>query len=226
MLDRRLLKQESERKLFHTAWAILPVIYYFGYPRDGMVLLSLSVFIIWCGFEISQKRGYRWLSADQLREHERDGRLTGTFFQVLSLFLAVLLFDRMTAVLAMLFCCVGDSVTGFAGALMYSLMDKSQIVIREYGRKLMPLRPATLGNDLLHAFRHKKSYPLMAIMFATCAILGMIAYPRAGLVVIAAGAAGAVIADGFAWRIFGLTLNDDLTITLASGSAIALTSLL
>jgi dolichol kinase len=81
-------------------------------------------------------------------------------------------------------------------------------------------------NDLVHAVRHKKSYSLMAVMFATCVLLGFIVYPGAVPALIVAGAIGAVIADAFAWRIFGLTVNDDLTITLASGGAIALAALL
>jgi hypothetical protein len=39
---------------------------------------------------------------------------------------------------------------------------------------------------------------------------------------ISAGAIGAVIADAFAWRVLGFTLDDDLTITLVAGGAMLL----
>jgi dolichol kinase len=225
-LNRTLLRQEAERKLFHFAWAIYPLIYYMGYPRDGMLLLILSALAIWSGIEIARSRGYSVLSDEQMREHEKKSVVMGTFFQVLSLFLAVLLFDRPAAILAMLFCCVGDSATGFAGAILISLIGTGKTSIREYGRTVMPLRLKTFVADLLYAVRHRKSYLLMAVMFVTCVVTGFIAYPGAGLAFIAAGAAGAVVADGFAWRMLGLTLNDDLTITLAAGGAITLAMLL
>jgi dolichol kinase len=225
-LDRKLLKQEFERKLFHIAWAILPLFYYFGYPHDAMILLAFAVLIIWSGFEVSQKMGHHWLSDEQMREHERDGKLTGTFYQVLSLFIAVLFFDRTTAVLAMMFCCVGDSITGFAGAILYTMLGKGRTIIRDYSQVLLPLRPASLGIDLRYALCHRKSYLLMAVMFVACVIPGYVMYPDVRLAVVAVGAAGAVVADAFAWRIFGRTLNDDLTITLAAGGAISLLALL
>lgn len=225
-LDRNLLKQESERKLFHVAWAIVPMLYYFGYPRDGMVLLTFCLLIIWCGFEATQRRGFRWLSEAQMREHEQAGMLTGTFYQVLSLFLAVLLFDKPTAVLAMLFCCMGDSITGLAGALMYDVLGARKTLIREYGRVMLPLRPASVIADVRHAIRHRKSPLLMAVMFISCAATGLIMYPALALAFISAGAIGAVAADAFAWRFFGLTLNDDLTITLAAGGAMTLLAIL
>lgn len=225
-LDRRLLKQESERKLFHFAWAIVPMLYYYGYPRDGMILLTFCLLIIWCGFEVTQKLGYHWLSEAQMRDHERAGMLTGTFYQVLSLFLAVLLFDKTTAILAMLCCCVGDSITGLVGAILYGIIGAGKTLIREYSRVWLPLHPASICVDLRYALRHRKSLALMAVMFFACAIPGFVLYPAAAPAMIATSAIGAVVADGFAWRFFGRTVNDDLTITLAAGGAISLLALI
>ena len=221
--DRPLLKQEFERKLFHTAWAILPLIYYLGYPRDCMLLLTLVVLLIWSGIEVGRRHGYSLISPGQLREHEKNSPVMGTFFQVLSMFLAVLLFDQPTAVLAMLFCCAGDSVTGFAGALLSGAVGACRVAIRDYRRS--PLYHMVPGADLLHALRHRKPVILMGTMFVTCAAIGLLFYPRMGLLMIAAGSLGAVIADGFAWRVLGYTIDDDLTITLAAGAAIWLAAI-
>jgi hypothetical protein len=131
-----------------------------------------------------------------------------------------------TAVLAMLFCCVGDSITGFVGALMYDVLGARKTLIREYGRVMLPLRPASVIADVRHAIRHRKSPLLMVVMFISCAATGLIMYPALAPAFISAGAIGAVAADAFAWRFFGLTLNDDLTITLAAGGAMTLLAIL
>jgi dolichol kinase len=225
-LDRRLLKQESERKLFHLAWAIYPLLYYFGYPRDGMILLTLAAMIIWSAVEIARKLGHNWVSDGLMREHERKGMLIGAFFQIASFFLAVLLFDKTTAILAMLFCCVGDSVTGLAGAILSGTLGAGKTLIRDYGRIRLPLRPASIRADLRYALRHSKSPALMAVMFFSCVVTGFFMYPAVTPALLAAGAIGAVVADGFAWRIFGRTVNDDLSITIAAGGAISLLALL
>jgi dolichol kinase len=225
-LDWKLLSLEAERKMFHTAWAILPLFYYFGYPHDGMLILTFSVLLIWSGIEIARKHGHSLISGGQMREYEKDGRVMGTFFQVLSLFLAVLLFDKTIAILAMLFCCVGDSVSGFVGAVLYNIIGAGRTFIRDYRGVRLPLSRTTLRADLSHALRHRKSVALMIVMLTTCILVGIIAYPDASLYFIAAGAAGAVVADAFAWRVLGVMLNDDLTITLAAGGALSLASLM
>lgn len=224
--DPVLLRQEAERKLFHFAWIVYPLIYYSGYPRAGMLLLTLAALLIWSGFEVARWRGYSVVSPGQIREHEKGRRVMGTFYQVLSLFLAVLLFDEPIAVLAMLCCCVGDAVTGFAGAILADRLGAGRTLIRDYAPASLMVRPAALVADVRHALRHRKSWLLVALMFVACLAPGMIAYPGASLAILAAGAAGAAIADAFAWRVLGLTLNDDLTITLASGAAMSVVAFL
>lgn len=225
-LDRKLLSQEADRKLFHLAWAIYPLLYYFGYPRDGMVLLTLAAMAIWLAVEVARKLGHNWVSEGLMREHERKGMVIGAFFQIASFFLAVLLFDKPTAVLAMLFCCVGDSVTGIAGAILYGLLGTGKTLIRDYSPVRLPLRPSSIITDLGYALWHRKSLALMAVMFFACAVTGLVVYPAAAPAPIAAGAAGAAVADGFAWRFFGRTVNDDLSITLAAGGAMSLLTLM
>ncbi|OPY29061.1 MAG: hypothetical protein A4E28_01107 [Methanocella sp. PtaU1.Bin125] len=225
-LDRKLLNQEADRKLFHLAWAIYPLLYYFGYPRDGMILLTLAAMAIWAAVEAARKLGHNWVSEGLMREHERKGMVIGAFFQITSFFLAVLLFDKPAAVLAMMFCCVGDSVTGVAGALLYGILGTGKTLIRDYSPVRLPLHPASIIKDLRFALWHRKSPALMAVMFFACVATGLAVYPAAALTLIVAGAAGAVVADGFAWRFFGRTVNDDLSITLAAGGAMSLLALM
>lgn len=68
-LDRSLLSLEAERKLFHSAWAIIPLIYYFGYPRDAMLALLSIELLIWIGLEAARKMGYSVFSPSYLRPH-------------------------------------------------------------------------------------------------------------------------------------------------------------
>lgn len=223
--DRELLSLEAERKLFHIAWALLPLLYYLGYPREGMLLLLLLELVIWAGLETARKYGYSVFPERLMREHERKGRLMGTFFQIASMFLAVLLFDKTIAILAMLFNCLGDSITAYAGALLSSYISRERLQIREFRQALMAPGMATLRDDLAHALRHRKSPLLMAVMFTACMLVGLVAYPGISPALLAAGAAGAVLADAFAWRIMGYTVNDDLTITLMAGGALTLAAI-
>jgi dolichol kinase len=221
--DRELLSVEAERKLFHTSWVLLPLLYFFGFPRYGMLLLLFLELLILAGFEAARKMGYSAFSASYMRPHEKGGMLMGTFFQVSALFLAVLLFDKPVAVLAMLFNCIGDSVTAFAGALLYFYLGRDRTKIREFSPGM---KPGTVVEDLAFAVRHHKSPVLLGVMFVTCMAIGVLVYPGFSLLVIGAGALGAVVADGFAWKIFGYTLNDDLTISLLAGGAMALMAIL
>jgi hypothetical protein len=123
----------------------------------------------------------------------------------------------------MLFCCAGDAVTGFAGALLSGAVGAGRVAIRDYRRS--PQYRLVPGADLLYALRHRKPAVLMGVMFATCAAIGLAFYPRIGLILIVAGSMGAVIADGFAWRVLGYTIDDDLTITLAAGAAISIAAM-
>jgi len=215
--DRDLFFIEAERKLFHAAWAIDPLLYYLGFPRDGMIILVGCQLLIWLGAEAARKAGYSAFSPSYMRPSELKGGFMGSLFQVASFLLAVLLFDKSAAILAMLFNCVGDSAVGLAGAILYTYIGREKAEIRDF---------QTGSRDVLFVFRHHKSMLLMAVMFIACVIPGLVLYPRVSFLLISVGAIGAVVADGFAWRLFGYTLNDDLTITLAAGGAMALAGFL
>ncbi len=209
-LDRDLLSAEAERKLFHIAWAVDPLLYYFGYPRDGMLLLIGCQLLIWIGFEAARRMGFSAFSTAYMRPAERRGAPMGTLFQVASLFLAVLLFDKAVAIIAMVFNCVGDSIVGLAGAVLSPYVGVQKAAVRDIGSK-----------GLRDVLKNHKAPVLMAVMFLACIVPGFILFPRASPLLMSLGALGAVAADAFAWRLFGYTLNDDLTITLAAGGAMA-----
>lgn len=223
-LDRALLTVEFDRKIFHVAWTLLPVLYYLGYPRNGMLVLLFVELLLWAGIEVLRRKGYGLIPAGLMREHERQGAPMGTLYQIASMFLAVLLFDREIAILAMLFCCVGDSVTAFAGAFLLPYLGRGRTAIRACASGEKGTR--AIAEDVRYALSHRKSIVLMFSMFATCMALGFLVYPSQPVLIIAAGSAGTVIADAFAWRVRGITLNDDLTIPVVSGALMSLAVLL
>lgn len=218
--DHVLLRQEFDRKIFHVAWALLPLLYYFGYSRDGMLLLLFIELLIWIGVEAVRKTGYPIISAELMREHEKEGAPMGTLYQIASMFLAVLLFDKEIAILAMLFCCVGDSVTALAGALLLPRIGRGKTAIRTFSGR--DHGNSSLGGGIGQALVHRKSVVLMFVMFVTCLALGFLFFPALPLAVVLAGCMGAVIADAFAWRLAGITVNDDLSIPLVSGVLMSL----
>jgi dolichol kinase len=224
-LDRDLLYVEKERKLFHIAWLILPVLYYFGYPKICMILLLSCEIIIWAFLEVAKRSGYSVFSPAYLREHENKGMPNGSFFLLISFLLAVLLFNKTIAILAMMFNCIGDSVSGYAGAMLYHYVGTGKTAIREFSLKLAPVRVSTLIQDFAYAVSHRKSIIIMSATFISCMAVGLLAYPGSTIYLIAAGAIGAVVADSFAWQVLGITLNDDFTITVIAGLTMFLTTI-
>jgi dolichol kinase len=62
-------------------------------------------------------------------------------------------------------------------------------------------------------------------MFAICVVIGLAFRPELTYLTLAAGAAGAVIADAFPWRSRGFVLDDNLSIPLLAGALMTLAML-
>jgi dolichol kinase len=93
------------------------------------------------------------------------------------------------------------------------------------GKRSVDIRDGDGGN-LAYAIRHHKPVLLMLLMFAICGTIGLAFRPELSYPAIAAGAAGAVIADAFPWRIGRYTIDDNLSIALLAGALMALAQLL
>ena len=117
------MRQEYLRKTIHLIVnSLIPLIYlFFNIPKMWMaVLLGIaSVFIIL--IDIGRTR-YDWISKifgiffnRMLRSHELDGKLTGATYVVIGSFIAVAIFPKEIAILALLFTAIGDTVAALYG---------------------------------------------------------------------------------------------------------------
>jgi dolichol kinase len=211
--DWGVLAREASRKSVHMAGAAVPLAYYFFLSRE-LALLLLGVAVLSAAvLEYIRLTGNPIFPRALLRGHEEKGVVGGYFYALLSSFLAVLLFDKTIAIAAMLFLDIGDAVTGLAGAVLTMLVGRKEADKRDYG-----LRERSLAGELSYAVGHPKSPILMAVMFIVCGLIGLALYPALPLTAVAAGALGAVAADAFPWRLFGLTVDDNLSIPLLSGA--------
>ncbi len=211
-LDWGVLAKEVSRKSVHVAGAVIPLAYYFFLSRELTLLLLGGAVLAAAVLEYIRLSGNPIFPRFLLRGHEEKGVAGGYFYALLSSFLAVLLFDKAVAVAAMLFLDVGDAVTGLAGAALTMLMGRKEADKRDYS-----LRERSLLDELLYAASHPKSPALMVVMLAACGLIGLFFYPSLSLAAIVAGALGAMVADAFPWRLFGYTVDDNLSIPLLSG---------
>lgn len=209
-IDRPLFFKELGRKAFHFGGCIVPAAYYFFVSRDVM-LLVLAFCVLGAGFLEYMRLNGRDLYPTTFMRSSEEQRLGSYFYAALSMLLAVLLFDKTIAIAAILFLVIGDSVTGLAGILLSMYGARKPVDVREGG-----------GGNVAYAIRHHKPAALMLLMFALCGAIGLAFRPELSYPAIAAGAAGAVIADAFPWRIGRYMLDDNLSIPLVAGSLMML----
>lgn len=220
-MDLEILAKELSRKSVHMAGFVIPLAYYFFIPRAPLLLILGASVAAAAVLELIRSSGNPIFPGILLRGHEKKGVLAGYFFAVLSSFLAVLLFDKTIAVAAMLFLTLGDGVTGLAGAAMATVAGKKEVDTRDYAHIVR-----SVPGELSYALRHHKSPALMAVMLAACVLIGMALYPSLSPAAIVAGALGAMIADAFPWRLFGVTVDDNLSIPLLSGGLMWLATII
>jgi dolichol kinase len=211
--DRSLFRKELGRKAFHIGGCIIPAAYYFFVSREIM-LVVLAACVLGAGFLEYMRLNGRDLYPTTFMRKSEDRRIGSYFYAALSMFLAVLLFDRAIAAAAILFLIFGDSITGLAGAVWYMYVRRKPVDIRDGA-----------SGGLLYTVTHPKPFPLMLLMFAICSVIGLAFRPELSYPAIAAGAAGAVIADAFPWRLGGFTVDDNLSIPLLAGALMALAML-
>ena len=220
--DRELFAREVARKSIHMGGFVIPVFYYFFFSRNLMLLfLGLGV-IAGAVLEVIRLSGNPIFPSILLRRHEEKGVVGGYFYAILGSFLAVLLFDKNIAIAAILFLDFGDAIAGLAGAVVAMYRGRTKADTRTYAAagQASPLR--TLASDLAYALRNHKSPLIMGIMFLVCGLAGLLLYPSLSLSMIATGAIGSVIADGFPWRIYGIAIDDNLLIPILSGALMTL----
>ncbi|MGA9139270.1 MAG: dolichol kinase [Methanocella sp.] len=211
--DRQLFFKELGRKAFHMAGCVIPAAYYFFLSKEIMGTVLAACVIGATVLEYMRLTGHDLYPSSYMRPSE-GGRLAAYFYAAASMFLAVVLFSKTIAVAAILFLVFGDAITGLAGAVLFMYTGKKSIDARGKAER-----------GLVYAVTHPKPISLMLVMFIVCGVIGLALRPELSYLAIAAGAAGAVIADAFPWRVAGFTIDDNLSIPLLAGALMALASL-
>ncbi|MCX9013984.1 MAG: hypothetical protein OIN89_04170 [Candidatus Methanoperedens sp.] len=194
-----LLLHELRRKAIHLAGSLIPAVYYFIDRETAVVLLSVINAVLLL-VEWLRLKGKLSLPGILLRPHEKKQVAAYIYFQLAAL-LAIFIFDKTIAITALFMLAFGDTASGIAGAVMKG------------------------GNVRHNSGKWIKPFPIMAVMFAACIIVGIIVsniplapdmknLPPA---VYIAGALGAAIGDAVNLRFFGKTVDDNLLIPLMAG---------
>ena len=221
-----IIQKELFRKAFHLTGLAVPILYYFFLPR-GIVLLGLAAAVAIAGSMEAFRLSGRDIYPDiLLRDPSEKKRLYGYFWGLLSMLLAVFLFDKAIAIASVLFMLLGDSAAGITGAFLAHYTTGKADVRRMENTPSSGNIFNTLKSDFTYSLSHYKSPYVMAAMFLVCTGAGLLLYPAISLPVIVAGAAGATIAEAFPWRVLGRMVNDNLSIPLASGAIMALVATL
>jgi dolichol kinase len=188
--------EELLRKVVHVSAGVLICLFYYLWGKTQVISgLGLCLFLV-CVFEFLRLRGV--LTVPLLRD--REGKRIGSHaFFIMGSLLSVVFFCKEIAIASILMLTIGDTAAAFA-----------QMSIPEpfHGR-------AGLGGWV-------KPPRVLVTMFCTSFVVGYGIVGSSG--VTAAGAVGAVIADGVVLRIYGLALDDNLTIPLFAGLLMTLAS--
>jgi dolichol kinase len=223
--DTGLLIKELSRKSIHISGFLIPLFYYFFLSRDAVILL-LGVMVAAAGIlEAIRLSGNPIFPGFLLRGHEEKGVPGAYFFALLSSLIAVMIFDKTIAIAAMLFLDIGDAASGLAGVIWSMYHGRKEAGVRSYDSTKEKNIFKMAIDDIKYALTNHKSPVLMAVMFCVCFFISILLYPGISMPMAVAGSVGAVIADAFPWRIFGFTIDDNLSIPLLSGILMAIFSL-
>ena len=117
------MRQELFRKTIHLCTnSIIPLAYLFlNIPRIWMIILIGTVSMVFVIIDFGRTR-IGWLSEifgklfnGMLRSHELEGKLTGASYVLIGSFIAVGIFSKEIAVLALLFTAIGDTAAALYG---------------------------------------------------------------------------------------------------------------
>jgi dolichol kinase len=213
---------EFKRKGLHLLGGLISVGYYF-LDRNLALMIMFPGTILALFLEGARRTGRIRLPRVILRQQEEKKVAAYVYFIAASL-LAILLFEKTIAILAILMLAVGDVVSGIAGAVLGLRVD-GRLWETDKPLKKPGEIPEAVVIDAKKAFSGAKPFEVMMVMFTSCLIVGsMILYiPRApdmhaiSLKIVVFGALGATLAEAIPWRFLGRGIDDNLTIPLLSG---------
>jgi len=188
------LKEEIIRKGIHVASGILMAILYTLFQKNLLIFVHFFFLIAIWFLEVLRFKGM--IQVPFLRDGEKKNIGSHAFF-MLSTLISILLFDTQIAIASILILAIGDAVSGIAQAVKGGPLDSVEV----YKRGIKPL-------------------DMILIMFTVSFLVGY--YILNSFIMAIFGAIGATIADGVRLRIYGLTIDDNLTIPLYSGFLMSL----
>ena len=114
---------ELVRKGTHMGAMIIPCGYWLlGLSKSEMLTVMVPIFFVMLTIDISRLRNWWFwrnvakpVGGHMVRKHEEDGDFTGATYILLSVCLTVALFDKPTAVAALAFIIVGDTLAALIG---------------------------------------------------------------------------------------------------------------
>lgn len=191
-----ILKEEIVRKFIHVGSGIVISVLYGSSQRDLLIIgLPFSLFII-SFLEVLRFKGM--VSVPFLRDREKK-KVGGHAFFILGAFISILLFDKQIAIASILMLAIGDAASGIALAATRGTLDGGEA----YKRRIKPP-------------------DVILIMLGVSFLVGY--YTLDSLPLAIGGAVGATIADGVHLRVYGIPIDDNLTIPLYAGFLMSLVS--
>jgi dolichol kinase len=191
-----ILKEEIMRKGIHLASGILMAALYTLFQKNVLMFVHLFFLLTIWFLELLRLRGV--ILVPFLREREKKKIGAHAFF-MLGSFISIVLFDKQIAIASILMLTIGDAASGIA-----------QVVRRGALESLERFRGTIKPPDVI------------LIMFAVCLIVGYLTVDSP--VTAISGAIGATIADGVHLRLYGISIDDNLSIPLYSGFLMSLVS--
>jgi dolichol kinase len=191
-----ILKEEIMRKGIHLASGILMAALYTLFQKTVLMFVHLFFLLTIWFLELLRLRGV--ILVPFLREREKKKIGAHAFF-MLGSFISIVLFDKQIAIASILMLTIGDAASGIA-----------QVVRRGALESLERFRGTIKPPDVI------------LIMFAVCLIVGYLTVDSP--VTAISGAIGATIADGVHLRLYGISIDDNLSIPLYSGFLMSLVS--
>jgi len=191
-----ILKEEIIRKGIHLASGILMAVLYTLFQKNVLIFVHLFFLITIWFLEFLRFRGV--ILVPFLRDREKKKIGAHAFF-MLSTFISILLFDKQIAIASILMLAIGDAASGIA-----------QVVKRGTPESLEGSKGAIKPPDVI------------LIMLGVCFLVGYLTVDSS--VTAICGAIGATIADGVHLRIYGISIDDNLTIPLYSGFLMSIVS--
>lgn len=183
------LKEEIIRKFIHISSGIVISVLYAISKRDLFIIGLLFLLLIILCLEALRFKGV--VSVPFLRGRE-EKKIGGHAFFILGAFISILVFPKQVAIASILILAIGDTASGIVLTVKGGPLESRE----GYKKRIKPPE-------------------VILVMFIVSFLVGY--YTLDSLRMAIFGAIGATIADGVYLRIYGLTIDDNLTIPLYSG---------